>query len=60
VKNAFDKYPNELIAGNLFYGNCGKILKDCPSVFFYNYFPNGNNIPDEPKLKIFDELKSLL
>ena len=60
VKKAFEKFPNELILGKLFYGNCEKILKNCPSIFFYNYFPNGNNIPDEPKLKIFDELKCLL
>ncbi len=60
VKDAFEKFHNEYIIGNLYYGKCGKILKDCSSVFFFNYFPNGNNIPDEPKLKIFNELKSLL
>lgn len=60
VKDAFERYNNEHIIGNLSYGNCGKILKNCKSIFFYNYFPNGNNIPDGPKLKIYDELKSLL
>jgi G:T/U-mismatch repair DNA glycosylase len=60
VRDAFERFQNEYISGGLTYGNCGKILKDCPSVFFFNYFPNGNNIPDEPKLKIFNELKSLL
>lgn len=60
VKEAFERFHNEHIIGNLSYGNCGNILKNCSSIFFYNYFPNGNNIPDGPKLKIYDELKSLL
>jgi G:T/U-mismatch repair DNA glycosylase len=60
VKYAFDRFPNQHIIGSLSYGNCGNVLNNCSSTFFLNYFPNGNNIPDEPKLKIFGELKSLL
>ena len=60
VKNAFDRFSNQHIIRNLSYGNSGNVLKNCSSTFFLNYFPNGNNIPDEPKLKIFGDIKSLL
>jgi len=37
-----------------------KLLKDCETLFFFNYFPNGNNKPDSIKLKKFREIKELL
>lgn len=42
------------------YGWCGSILAGSQTGFVLNYFPNGNSIPDEPKLKIFADLRSRL
>ncbi|WP_185903654.1 uracil-DNA glycosylase family protein [Hathewaya massiliensis] len=42
------------------YGNYGKLLKECNSVFFMQYFPNGNSISKEMKLKIFGEIRESL
>jgi G:T/U-mismatch repair DNA glycosylase len=41
-------------------GKFDKILRDCPSVFLWTYFPNGNNISDEIKLRHFRMLREKL
>jgi hypothetical protein len=55
VKIALNKHGGFLRP--LEYGNRGKLLPNCPSEFVLNYFPNGNSIPDKPKLEIFEELR---
>ena len=60
VKDAIERYYKNNIQNNIRYGNCGNLLKGSSTIFFFNYFPNGNNIKDEPKLKIFEEIKQLL
>lgn len=42
------------------YGKCGKLIDGCDSIFFQNYFPNGNNISDSTKIKIFQQMKELI
>lgn len=42
------------------YGWCGPILAASETQFILNYFPNGNSIPDEPKLRIFADLRNRL
>ncbi len=58
VRTALNESPD--ISPKLIYGNCGSVLAGSDSVFFLNYFPNGNAIPDEPKLAIFRELRDCL
>jgi G:T/U-mismatch repair DNA glycosylase len=41
-------------------GMCGPILPACNTQFVLNYFPNGNPIPDAPKLELFSALKKAL
>lgn len=48
------------LAGSLTYGICGAVLPSSAAVVVVNYFPNGNAIPDETKLRIFRELRDLL
>ena len=60
VRDAFNKSKDPRIIGKLTYGNSGYLLKNCQTLFFLNYFPNGNNVPDPPKIKIFNEIKLLL
>jgi G:T/U-mismatch repair DNA glycosylase len=42
------------------YGCCGPLVKDCPSRFVLNWFPNGNAISDQDKIRVFRELRDLL
>ncbi len=35
-------------------------MPDSDAVVILNYFPNGNAIPDAPKLRIFGELRDRL
>ena len=60
VLKSFNRYSKLYLSDKLNWGNCGEAFRDCSSIIFCNYFPNGSNIPDPPKLKIFGELKSLL
>lgn len=39
------------------YGYSGRVLLGCATEFMVNYFPNGSNIRDAPKLEIFGELR---
>jgi hypothetical protein len=48
------------LEADLTYGYCGPVLKGCGSCFFVNYFPNGNNVSDTEKLRIFRALKERL
>lgn len=45
---------------NEHYGNIGKIVPNCNSVFFNIPFPHGNNIRSEEKIKLYRELKEFL
>lgn len=58
VRDALNAQPE--LTRVLSYGVCGTVLRDCGSVFVLNYFPNGNAIPDKPKLEIFRRLRDLL
>jgi len=58
VKKALTKYAD--LAGQLTYGICGALLPGSATWFVMNYFPNGNNIRDEPKLQIFRDLRDAL
>ena len=60
VRDAFNQSSRSDLIGHLEYGACGAIIRDCPSIFFLNYFPNGNAIPDKEKIRIFQEIKDLL
>jgi G:T/U-mismatch repair DNA glycosylase len=48
------------LAGQLDYGFCGELLPGCQSTWLLNYFPNGNNVPDDKKLAIYRELRDRL
>lgn len=58
VRDALNRHAG--FSRRLDYGMCGSILPGCPSEFVLNYFPNGNRIPDGPKLAIFRALKGAL
>ena len=58
VRDALNRYGD--LVGPLEYGNCGPLLRECPTDFVLNYFPNGNSIPDGPKLEIFGVLRDRL
>lgn len=58
VRDALDSHAG--LTGQLAYGICGALLPGSPTVFVMNYFPNGNNIPDEPKIEIFTALRDAL
>lgn len=58
VRDALNRHPDFVC--RLKYGVCGSVLRNSNSVFVLNYFPNGNNIPDEPKLEIFRALRDAL
>lgn len=58
IKKGFNRTKDYRKVGNInAYGNCGKLLMDCNTGFFMQYFPNGNNIPKSEKIKIFEEMK---
>ena len=42
------------------YGLNGKVIKECDTIFFCNYFPNGNSIRTSAKLEIYDQIKRVL
>ena len=48
------------LSGPLEYGSCGTVIPGSNTHVFLNYFPNGNSIPDEPKLMIFRALARML
>lgn len=58
VRNAIKKHVR--LSSPLTYGICGTVLPDSVSSVVMNYFPNGNNIPDETKLQIFRDLRNAL
>lgn len=58
VRDALNKNP--VCAERLDYGICGPLLLGSESVFVLNYFPNGNNVSDEKKLRIFRALRDEL
>jgi len=58
VRDALVKHGG--LAGPLNYGVCGAVLPACGALVVMNYFPNGNAVPDEPKLRIYRELRALL
>lgn len=58
VRDALVKHGR--LAGRLTYGICGALLPATAASFVMNYFPNGNAIPDEAKLRIFRELRDAL
>jgi hypothetical protein len=58
VRDVLNKNPVSM--DRLDYGICGPLLRGSESVFVLNYFPNGNNVPDEKKLKIFGALRDEL
>ena len=58
VRDALNRYGQ--CTRDLDYGMCGPILPACNAHFVLNYFPNGNAIPDAPKLEIFRTLKTAL
>ena len=58
VRDALQRYGNLL--GPLDYGCCGKVIPESATGLLVNYFPNGNSIPDGPKLQIFRDLRDLL
>ena len=43
---------------DLSYGLNGKVIENCDTIFFCNYFPNGNSIRTSKKLEIYDKIKS--
>jgi hypothetical protein len=58
VRDALNTYGS--LHRQLDYGCCGKVLPNCWSEFVLNYFPNGNNIPDADKIRIFRLLRDRL
>jgi len=56
VKDEFSKYLNK----DLVYGYNGKLLDNSDTEFYCNYFPNGNSLPTEIKVKIYKEIKDKL
>jgi hypothetical protein len=58
VRDALNKSPE--LTDQLDCGICGPLLRASESVFVLNYFPNGNNVPDEKKLRIFQALRDKL
>ena len=58
VRDVLNGHPE--FVSRLSYGVCGAKLHNCKSKFVLNYFPNGNNIPDESKLSIFQALRAAL
>jgi hypothetical protein len=48
------------IGKKISYGANGKLIDNCETVFYCNYFPNGNNIPAEEKLRIYRLIKDEL
>lgn len=58
VRDALVKHAD--LVGSLTYGICGVVLPASAALVVMNYFPNGNAIPDEPKLRIFRELRDAL
>lgn len=57
VRDIFNRSKDPRLTGKLIYGKSGILLRDCSSLFFLNYFPNGNNIVDEKKIEIFEQIK---
>lgn len=58
VRDAFNE--SGLLLRTLAHGANGPLLKDRRAEFFVNYFPNGNNIPDAPKIEVFKQLRDRL
>jgi hypothetical protein len=60
IHSKVSKALNRRFMGRLKYGICGALLPNSESCFALNYFPNGNNIPDTTKIKIFEDLRRVL
>lgn len=45
---------------DLIYGYNGKLFDNSDTLFFCNYFPNGNNISSDRKVNIFKEIREKL
>lgn len=58
VRDALNSYGR--LTRPLTYGPCGAILPGSATQFVLNYFPNGNSVDDETKLRIFRELRDAL
>lgn len=56
VKNEIEKLLNK----KLDYGYCGRVIDDCDTEFYCNYFPNGNSISSQKKLSIYELIKEAL
>jgi G:T/U-mismatch repair DNA glycosylase len=48
------------LTGPLRPGISGQLLEGCPSEWVFNYFPNGNNVSDDVKLRVFREIRERL
>lgn len=56
VKDNFSKHLRK----KLLYGNNGKLFDNLETLFYCNYFPNGNNISTERKINIYKEIRRIL
>ncbi|WP_062050469.1 hypothetical protein [Bacillus sp. JCM 19034] len=57
IHSKVKKEVEKVINKRLDYGKCGDVIADCNTVFYCNYFPNGNNIPTQKKLSIYESIK---
>lgn len=53
-------FRSKLLNRDLRYDTDDLLLPGSDARFFLNYFPNGNNVPDEVKVEIFERLKRCL
>lgn len=61
VRDAFNRSNNASKTSNIDrYGYCGKLLKSCDTLFFQNYFPNGNSVKKSTKIDIYKEIQKYL
>lgn len=42
------------------YGNIGRLLNDCETIFYNIAFPHNNNIKDEEKIRLYREVKNYI
>jgi hypothetical protein len=58
VRDGLNRHGN--LHSPLKYGWCGGVVRGCATEFVLNYFPNGNSITDETKIRIFQLLRQRL
>jgi G:T/U-mismatch repair DNA glycosylase len=56
VKREFEKLLNKKFE----YGYWGKVMDNCDTKFYCNYFPNGNSISSKEKLTIYKQIRNAL